>query len=294
MCNNRNNGSSILTTLLVFFIIFVFIIILAAVITWYILWIALFIAGAVALVYALYIYIREFITTAKTLSSVTAQSPIGTFFKRWFVLVKDTSYNALLENKTVAKNAYIKSTSFGLISIRKWFYLFLCPAVFIFGGIVILAIIALNIFILGAAVAFAIMVTISALLLLLIADVAYYMVQVFLRFFTEAKQSLAMISIGYGGLTSFGDFGKATTDYWEAYLSSLGDAWKGAISEINVNLTMSRGLSVPSLFKFASPLAILPWSIVYSLLSTVLFAVFYVGYTIGAVVWILIRKIFNI
>ena len=99
---------------------------------------------AIGLVYAIYVYVKSFIAASKGLHTVTAKGKARTFFLKWFVLFKDTTKFAFLDNFSIARAAIIKSHGYRFLSFRKWMWLVIAPATLIFGTVLILAIILLQ------------------------------------------------------------------------------------------------------------------------------------------------------
>ena len=98
MFYRRSYAGDIFASLMVFFIIAAIFLVIFLYIGYIGLIIFLSIGVAIGLAYAIYIYVKSFITAAKKLNTITARGKVKSFLLKWFVLFKETTKLAFLEN----------------------------------------------------------------------------------------------------------------------------------------------------------------------------------------------------
>lgn len=163
-------------------VVFLVLAAIVAVLAIYVGYIALIIflgVGAViGLAYALYVYIKCFIVAIASSTGVAASTPLKTTALRWFTIAKLASRDAFVENVSVARNALTKSHAYRILSFRKWMWIMVALATIVFGSMLIVAVVVLQVLLLFIALSVAVGILAALALLVLLVDAVYSVIAV--------------------------------------------------------------------------------------------------------------------
>lgn len=256
---------------------------------------------AIGLGYALYIYIKNFVAATKSLSSVSSTNLFKTTVLRWFTLFKVASRDAFSDNVAVARSALIKSHGYRFLSFRKWMWIIVAPATFIFGSALIVAVIVLQALLLLTAVLIVIGIIFILCALMFIADIVYSIIATCKNFSPAfAGKDNIIKCFEFNISSSFKAIPTSAKNYFVTLGSYMKGMWDENLALGKSNIRMGSGyelLSFQRYFLFLSIATLILISIIFNSLMSLVLGVAFVLIFASNVLWTLlatpIRLIFH-
>lgn len=295
----RPSAGEIFGSLMAFLVIAGIILALAAYVSWIILFVFLGIGGAIGIGYALFIYVRAFVSSVRSLSGFTPRSSgvLSGLAEKMFAVSANTAATAFSDNLAVASGAVTRSQSHRLISFRKWMWLVTALTIVVFGLCLIAGIILAE-FTIVLAIALIVMALLAAICVL------YLLVAIFYSLFFTGKFLVAGIGdnisfscFSFHLYTIFADVGRAFIDSY----SSLGRAilclWNESLQFVKDNIQTALSMPLLSIKKWlylVSPLTVVLWAVVLmAIAATVLSLVFFIIW-FAMLLWTCMAKFISI
>lgn len=297
MFERRNYAEDIFAGLMAFLIIAVIFLIIFLYIGYIALIVFLSIGLAIGLAYAIYIYIKSFITIAKKLHTITARGKAKSFFLKWFMLFKDTTKLAFVDNFSIAKAAIIKSHGYKFLSFKKWMWLIVAPATLVFGTSLILAIIILQGMIL-LAIAF----ILTAIILLfcsvfLLLDFVYAIIATLKNFGSSfAGKDNIFRQIEFTKSANLKGLGGGIKKYYKVMLSYCKSIWNENYLLSKSNITMAHTYRIFSLqryFLYLSVVSLMFIAIIVDLVLILGLTLIFAFVVIANLIWLPVALIFR-
>lgn len=285
--------------------IMVFLVILALIISilWWIgvtaLIVFLCIGGAIGLGYALFVYVRAFISSVSTVWGYTPNSSgvlMGTL-EKLFVLSATSAQTAFQENLNVASGAITRSRAYGIISFRKWMWLVAALSVMVFGVALIIAVILLE-FSLVLAVAAAFVGLIAALCALYIVAATFYALFFAGKIAVVAiRNNIDFTCFIFNTFATFGDWVHAFPASFKSLGMSVSELWSETLTLCRDNFTTALSMPLLSLLKWlylVSPAPLVLWAGLFTALKCLVFGLVFLLVWLAQLVWTCIVKILHL
>lgn len=299
MFYRRSYAGDIFASIIVFLIIAAIFLVIFFYIGYIGLIIFLSIGVAIGLAYAIYIYVKSFITVAKRLHTITARGKVKSFFLKWFVLFKDTTKLAFVDNFSIAKTAITKSHGYKFLSFRKWMWLIVVPATLVFGTILILAIILLQ-----GVLLFAIAFIVAAIVLLLciiflLLDFGYAIIATVKNFGSSfAGKGNIFLKIEFTKSSDLKGLGLGIVKYYKVMFSYCKGIWSEnyLLSKSNIAMASTyRIISFQRYFLYLSIVSLMLLAAIMNLLLIIGLTIIFLIMLIANILWLpialIIRKI---
>lgn len=244
---------------------------------------------AVGLAYALYVYIKCFIAATKSLSGIRSSNVFKTTILRWFTLFKNASHDAFVDNISVARSAITKSHAYRFLSFRKWMWLIVAPSTFIFGSLLIVAVIVLQALLLVAALILLVGVIFVLCALMFIADILYSVIA------TGKNTAPAFSGKGnvfkcfeFNSSSSFSNIATSIKNYFVVSISYMKGIWDENLDLGRSNIRMGRGYRVISFQRYflcLSVATLIMIAIVFDALMLLGLCIAFVFILLANVIW---------
>lgn len=269
------SGSDILGTILFILILFMIGFFIFLYFGFIVLLIALGIGVGIAAIYAIIVYIRAMISAGRDMSGSGVHS-LKDFLKNWVKFIYLASGYAFRENLTVASNALSKSHMYRLISPRRWMWFIVAPSAVIFGTLVILAVIALQVILFLSLVWVAIALMFLYILIAFVCACGYACICSVKN--TANEDVKGIFTFNFTLSANFGDYGSAVKQYFAGLFSVLSAVWRENLSMgiSNKSYASSYNIIQPQYVFLLSSFVALPFiaSIYYVLVALVAFICF--------------------
>lgn len=281
---------SFMTFLVILFIVIMLAVYFGGIILLIFLGIGVLIGGVCAII----AYINAFVDACKSLGNITGNSPIGTFFKKWWYLFKTSSLTAFKNNFSFAHNALIRAGGHKLLSFKKWMWFIVAPSVIIFGTAMIAVFALLQISLIG----FVLYVIIS--LLLIVASI-YFVIGLGYSFWKVGKEtafsfslSNPFTSINFCRGYKISDFTFFVKNYFSSVIALIANIWKGSIALCSNNIASASGYPAINLVRFFllfSPISIMFVTVLFIALIAIASIVVFIPLAIAKLFWCLLSLI---
>lgn len=282
---------SIMAFLVVVFIIIAF----AAMISFYILLAFLGIGILIGMVYAIYAYVKGFISACKTLGGVSGRNGLTSILLKWWVLFKNASIFVIKDTFVLAKNAIVKSSAFKVLSFRKWMWLIVAPTVVVCGLSMVIVVALFQVGLAFSIVGLILTLLAATALVYLIVSLVYAIIKVGGGFISCLKNSNPFSAFDFSRYFTFSDTGRVSGEYFRYLFTAIKDIWNEAISLMTYNFSSAKGYPVVNViryFLFVSPLAIFLVMGIFIAIVFVVLSIVFVPVLLAQLVWGVIRAIF--
>lgn len=253
---------------------------------------------AIGLGYALYIYIKNFVAATKLLSSVSSTNLFKTTVLRWFTLFKIASRDAFSDNVAVARSALIKSHAYRFLSFRKWMWIIVAPSTFIFGTILIVAVIALQALLILKAVFIVIGIIFILCALMFIADIVYSVIATCKNFSPAfAGKDNIFKCFEFNMSSNFKAIPTSVKNYFVTLASYVKGIWDENLALGKSNIRMGSGyklLSFQRYFLFLSIATLILSAIFFNSLMALGLCVSFVLIFASNILWTLIATLIRL
>ena len=287
------SGSDIFGTIIFILILFLIGFFIFLYFGFYVLLIALAIGLGIAAIYAIVVYIRAMISAGRDMSGMGVHS-ITELLKNWVRFIYLASGYAFKENLTVASNALSKSHIYRLISPRRWMWFIVAPASIIFGTLVILAVLVLQVLL------FLALVWVVLALLFLYIFIAFVFACGYACFYsvknTANEDVKGIFTFNFTLSARLGDFGSASKQYFVGLFSVLTAVWREnlSIGQSNKSYASSYKIIQPQYVFLLSSFVALPLiASIYYVLVTVVAFVCFIPIAIVCFFWTLIAMLIS-
>ena len=300
MCGRRSDVTSadIFGGLVVFLVIAGIIAVIFVYIGWIGLLIFLGIGAAVGLVYAIYIYVKSFVSAIKTIGGVSSSNVLKTTLLRWFTLFKIASADAFGDNVSVSKNAITKSHAYRFFSFRKWMWLMVALSTFIFGTALIVAVIVVQAVLIAVAASVLLGIIFVMCAAMFIADLFYAIIFTIIKFPSAlAYKDNVFKSFDFSKGASIRYIPAYIAKYFVTVISYLQGIWSENLSLGKNNVATAstrRILSIKKYFLYMSIIALCIIALLVDAVILISLTVVFVPFLLFNFVWILIRRILHV
>lgn len=252
------------------------------------------IGAIIGFVYAMIVYVKAFIEACKSVGGVRGKSGFSSFLRKWLYLIGKASLNAFKANFTAAHNALIKSSVYKLLSFRKWMWIIVAPSELIFGTVMIVFVVALQIAIAASAASLIALLILAALCIFIVVGIIYSVGKVSSLEGTSLSYNNPFGAMSFERYYTFSDLLSFPKEYFNTIFRAIKDMWRNCISTYVTNTASAKGfgyLNIGRHYLLISSIVMVPMMALFTAVTFVLLSVLFPVLFIIEFFWTLIALI---